>query len=135
MKCKQKNREVVVFSGWSRKAYAIFASLKKVVRIASLSIDVCIMSLLKNPSVVQLMDIFNAENDDTEELEAELEGDLSQLAILPVVANNDTFSSLENIKIQPESPYFVSCKIWAFVLSHLLNQKSCAEKVKQKAYE
>ena len=133
MRSKQRSREVVVFSGWSRKAYAIFASLKKVVRIARLSIDICLMSLLKNPSVVQFMDIFNTEKDEPEELEIEQESDLLLLAaVLPVVSKSDVLSSdNEDIKPLLESPYFVQCKIWAFVFGSIPKLKF-ANKIIQK---
>ena len=66
----------VVFSQWSRKSYAIFASLHRVVKIARLSIDVCNSALLKTISGIQffmdyLMDIENqdVESDDLDAVE------------------------------------------------------------------
>lgn len=42
----------LVFSKWSRKAYAVFISLKRVVNIAQLSVDICTVSLLKIKSLI-----------------------------------------------------------------------------------
>ncbi|KIO43356.1 MULTISPECIES: hypothetical protein [Porphyromonadaceae] len=39
---------MVYFSKWNRKGYAIFASLRKEVRIATLSIDICKVALGKS---------------------------------------------------------------------------------------
>ena len=48
-----KSKYSIVFSKWSRKNYAIFASLHKVIKIARLSVDVCMSSLSKNKSIQQ----------------------------------------------------------------------------------
>ncbi len=74
---KKKNTDVIVFSRWSRKSYAIFASLKKVVCIARLSIDICKSSLLKNSAVICLLNLIMAdekakENDGFDEYVDEL---------------------------------------------------------------
>jgi len=42
----------MVFSKWTRKSYAVFASLYKVTRIAQVSVDICLASLRKNASVL-----------------------------------------------------------------------------------
>ncbi|OQY04141.1 MAG: hypothetical protein B6I20_03635 [Bacteroidetes bacterium 4572_117] len=54
----KKLDKVVVFSKLTRKNYAIFASLHKVVNIVRLSVDICISSLSKNKSILHL---FNQE--------------------------------------------------------------------------
>ncbi len=46
----------LIFSQWSRKNYAIFASLRKVVKISSLSVDICNSSLRKNISIQSTQD-------------------------------------------------------------------------------
>lgn len=55
LKSKQIRKEIIVFSQWSRKSYAVFASLKRVVNIAHLSIDLCKSALLKSSSVIQFI--------------------------------------------------------------------------------
>ncbi len=52
---KHINNDVVIFSRWSRKSYAIFQSLKKVISIARLSIDICESSSFKKSSFVHLI--------------------------------------------------------------------------------
>jgi hypothetical protein len=42
----------LVFSQWSGKNYAVFASLGRVVNIASLTIDICVQSIKKTLSVI-----------------------------------------------------------------------------------
>ncbi len=48
-----QNRELV-FSGWSRKGYAIFSSLSKVVKIARLAVAVIISSFGKSGVLIRL---------------------------------------------------------------------------------
>lgn len=48
------SRKLLVFSQWSRKSYAIFASLGKVVKIACVSADICNNALKKSSSVTGL---------------------------------------------------------------------------------
>lgn len=57
-----KNKRIVkskgiVFSCWSRKNYAIFASLKRIVKIAFLSVDICIKALAKNALMLSFRDL------------------------------------------------------------------------------
>jgi len=42
----------IVFSQWSGKNYAVFASLGKVVNIAVLSVDICVQAVKKCSSVI-----------------------------------------------------------------------------------
>ncbi|MDG5798802.1 hypothetical protein QA597_00325 [Marinilabiliaceae bacterium ANBcel2] len=59
-----ENRDVVVFSRWSRRSYAIFSSLKKTIHIAQLSFDVCEASLLKNNRVISILQKVGFAKDD-----------------------------------------------------------------------
>jgi hypothetical protein len=45
------SKKQIVFSQWSRKRYAIFASLGKVVKIARVSVDICNKALKKSITV------------------------------------------------------------------------------------
>lgn len=42
----------IVFSQWSGKNYAVFASLGKVVKIGVLAIDICMQSIKKSSSII-----------------------------------------------------------------------------------
>lgn len=88
---KKTNTDVIVFSRWSRKSYAIFASLKKVVCIARLSIDICISSLLKNPTAIYLLNLISAEENERDKNESdEYVGDLMFLStLMPLIANDN----------------------------------------------
>jgi hypothetical protein len=52
----------IVFSKWSRKGYAIFSSLSKVVKIARVSVDISISSFGKNHIILSL---FNRDENNT----------------------------------------------------------------------
>ncbi len=55
-------KDFVVFSQWSRKTYAAFASLNKVVSIGYLSIDIYKHAVLKREAFDQLSCIINKDN-------------------------------------------------------------------------
>lgn len=42
----------LVFSKWSRKSYAVFASLGRVVKIAQLKVDICNQAIKKNINII-----------------------------------------------------------------------------------
>lgn len=112
------NKKRIIFSRWSRKNYAIFASLNRVVNIARLSVDICVTSLLKTNTLISSLrgegiDSDYREGDHTFE---ELQEDQLFSQLLPVVViNPDITPKQEIIHLTiPESPYFASCKIWAF---------------------
>lgn len=58
------NNKSVVFSRWTRKNYAIYASLHKVVLIAQLTIDVCKSAILKSNVLVQFLDYLQCDEDE-----------------------------------------------------------------------
>lgn len=51
----QKTNNTIVFSKWTRKNYAVFASLKKVVNIVRLSLHTCFSLLSKNEFILRLI--------------------------------------------------------------------------------
>lgn len=59
----QKTNNTVIFSKWTRKNYAVFASLKKVVNIVRLSLHTCFSLLSKNEYILRLIN--EGENVDT----------------------------------------------------------------------
>lgn len=75
---QNRNANVVVFSQWSRKAYAVFASLKKVIRIAGLSVDICQSSLLKSSAYLRIL-AYEEKNDFQED--SEIPDDQTQLLL------------------------------------------------------
>ena len=66
----QQHIQTLTFSGWSRKGYAILASLNKVVTIARLSIDICETAIKKSglTSLLFDIDLLFSENDGEEDL-------------------------------------------------------------------
>ncbi len=55
MKSLSKNpNTILVFSRWTRKSYAIFASLHKAINIARLSVSICKYSFSKNQILLRL---------------------------------------------------------------------------------
>ncbi len=115
---KQIHTDVIVFSQWSRKNYAVFASLKKVIRIARLSIDICQSSLLKTPTVIHLLSLLglsNIENDDTNTYE-QIDNLLLSFAVMPTISNSkDIYSQNKLINYNTGNPYFAKCKVWVFL--------------------
>ena len=80
------SNKLAVFSKWSRKNYAIFASLTKVVKIARLSIDICDLSLKKALSTVFLnkQEVNDeSEYDDAFEIETSIQESLVFLVFQP----------------------------------------------------
>lgn len=60
--------DIIVFSKWSRKEYAIFASLGKLIKIGVLKADICQKALLKG--LVDLINIAKTtENSDEDEID------------------------------------------------------------------
>jgi hypothetical protein len=73
------SQKQVVFSQWSRKRYAVFASLKKQVKIGHLSVDLCNASLKK--SVDLILQIFRCPAGD-EDLDQQQEKCTEALSVL-----------------------------------------------------
>jgi hypothetical protein len=67
IKCSSLNQQkfispsIIVFSKWSRKAYAVFASLGRLIKIGVLKADICQKALLKG--LVNLGNIVKIEED------------------------------------------------------------------------
>lgn len=76
------------FRRWSRKAYAVFASLNKSISIGSLSVDMASATLFKS---IQRINSFLFEETETEQgEEAELSALLSENIVLANLINKPT---------------------------------------------
>lgn len=109
--------DTIVFSQWSRKSYAVFASLKKVVRIARLSIDICLSSLLNVPAVICLLSLLvnSAEEDDNTAIDEQYVNLQLSLAVMPLISTHKETYSSDNINnLQYRNPFFAPCKVWVF---------------------
>lgn len=115
----QANINYIVFSRWSRKSYAIFASLRKVVVIAQLAVDICVSALQKNETVIQLLSIFNDEEAYSTEVDINEIDESLQVLFVPV----NTAKSNPCRKLNKEilyNPYFVLQSMGFFVLIGLI---------------
>ena len=115
---KQIFSNVVVFSQWSRKSYAAFASLNKVVSIGHLSIDICKSSLLKNATLIRLLNLFISDESDADEYDVNelLENSSLFLAEMPIIsAKNDIYIQEKLISNNLRKPIFCSMQSMGFL--------------------
>lgn len=108
----QINKKRVVFSKWSRKGYSAFASLNKVVNIASLSVDISNTSLKKNLSLIPL---FSPSADDKNKKEDDVrfeEISDNQLFkhLLPLVVINPVITPKQEFTIHFNNGKPIFCK-------------------------
>ena len=113
LKSQQTKKNAVVFSQWSRKGYAVFSSLKRVVMIAHLSIDLCDFALLKSFSSVQIVSLFCLDELEDKGEEVDLWGKefsdnpIYIAATLPVLCGSSDFYFQNRINIDIcEKPIF-----------------------------
>lgn len=102
-------KDVIVFSRWSRKNYAIFASLKRVVNIGCLTIDLCKTALLKSPSALLLIKLTGFEEDEISDIkDNETVENLAFFATaLPAFCSiNDIYHQIENNNYTIRKPIF-----------------------------
>ena len=106
----------LVFSKWTRKGYAAFASLGKLVTIAHRSFAIC-KSFLSNknnilPSLTNAPESTENQNDNNDTVfTAWLETMLMELGIVSL--DEAYYSTNQNIIIG-RSPYFTNRRIWTF---------------------
>lgn len=104
------SKHSIVFSKWTRKRYAAFASLGKLVKIARLSVD-AFKSLLTQNKPIQLLLGIGQKNDELDEEDymeksTLLEEVFTQLLLaLKISCSKETISSKLNSLIR-QSPYF-----------------------------
>lgn len=118
LKNKQIKKNIVVFSQWSRKGYAIFASLKSVVKIGCLTIDLCESALSKSSSSIQFV-----RTDGIDENES-IDPNSSEFALnpvliasnLPLVCNNvDTYHQSKRNNYTIRKPIFCHVQNMGFL--------------------
>lgn len=125
MKRKFAHKKVLIFSRWSRKNYATFASLGKVVNIARVSVSVCNQALRKTSVLTGLFNTITIAIKNTigdfEKLRQSLGiPDLLTLFNLLFLKNIVSTSSLKSnesvlsLHIAAENPCFISNKAWIF---------------------
>jgi hypothetical protein len=120
LQSRMANTNILVFSKWSRKSYAIFASLHKVVVIAQLSVDLCRASLLKNQVAISLLNWSN--NGEEEKADDIVPDDLSEnqqnLLLLLAIATSYKIVSEHRIIIKSnnEKPIFCTMQNMGFSL-------------------
>jgi len=79
-------RNSLIFARWSRKNFAIFASLGKVVKITRLTVEICDASLRKSVNLLPLfLHDLKLIEDQNDELETELNLEKA-LEVLPVLS-------------------------------------------------
>jgi hypothetical protein len=90
----------LVFSQWSGKGYAIFASLGRVVNIAALSVDISMQSLKK--AISSFIDgedfrelTFDEYGEDVEEIN---QFDIGDMQLQPIVVKSEYYGKLLIIK-------------------------------------
>ncbi len=86
---KTVNPSGLIFSRWSRKGYAVFASLGKVVKIGRIAVDICRVAILKTSALKEgsarlLTNIVRDSKDDEDIDFTELISQLLMLQLLPV---------------------------------------------------
>lgn len=92
----QTKSSQVIFSKWTRKAYAVFSSLNKVVNIAQLSVDISTKAMMKYENLIKASGFCTRINDDDSENEEELYVLLSLECLL--LSNLNTLNTEESKK-------------------------------------
>jgi len=95
-------KKVIHFSQWSRKAYAIFMSLGRDVKICRLAVGMCEQASLKLNNLIEEILTYVSEYDEVDEDVEQLE-----LVMLPVV--NDTKVARVQIKNKQINKIYKGC--------------------------
>ncbi len=78
------NQNYIRFKRWSRKNYAVFAGLNKVISIGKIAVEICEKSLQKTFSNISEFLAFNKENNDSELDEDNLKFQTNEIQLLAV---------------------------------------------------
>ncbi|MBX2844275.1 MAG: hypothetical protein KTR26_21085, partial [Flammeovirgaceae bacterium] len=111
----------VVFSRWTRKSYAVFASLNKVINISRLAVEICVTSFCKIPSVLRFTNQETQKEGDFTALDLDEESSAFSLWLIELFVSAGLikidFSFSGNVIniIFIQSPYFAVCNIWALL--------------------
>ena len=121
-------KNVIVFSQWSRKSYAVFASLGKVIKIARVSGDISDKALIKNTSFTHSLNDIVCLKKEIKDLWEELrqaegipDALMAQLALLMNYSTMVTSVHAEaepvvRIRLKNQSPCFMINRTWTFLL-------------------
>lgn len=117
-KTERINSNPVVFSKWSRKAYAVFSSLKRVVNIGQLSVDISTRSMIKLESLIRFIDLLiPGIHEEEDPFSDEWLDDQSFLQLMPInILASDIEAHNDILSKNFEGPYTESNSVWAFSL-------------------
>lgn len=105
------SNNAVVFSKWTRKSYAIFASLNRVINIARLSIDICVASFGKIQAMLRLLNQgigIDANESDSPEREEELSEWIMRLLLksgITEINESYSFKKLNKVLVKVHIPH------------------------------
>jgi hypothetical protein len=123
----QKPNNTVVFSKWTRKNYAVFASLKKVINILHLSIHTCFSLLVKNKFILRLLNQtknFEISNTNCNKEQIPFSQRIIILLLeMGIISIEEALYLTQEKDLFTESPCFALSKMWAFLLvkKHISN--------------
>jgi hypothetical protein len=122
-------KKAIVFSQWSRKSYAVFASLGKVIKIAQVSGDISDKALIKKTSFTHSLNDIVCLKKELKELWEELrqaegipDALVTQLTLLMNYSMMVTSVPTEGEHVRPirlknQSPCFMINRTWTFLLA------------------
>jgi hypothetical protein len=121
-------KNTIVFSQWSRKSYAVFASLGKVIKIGRVSADISDKSLIKKTSFTHSLNDIACLKKELKDLWEELrqaegipDALVAQLTLIMNYSTMVTSVRAEGELVRPvflknQSPCFMINKAWTFLL-------------------
>lgn len=94
----------MVFSQWSRKSYAVFASLRMVVKIARLSMDICVANCYGVTTLLgRTLKVFDADDDDGQELL--IHANQPYIQVLAFCSNAAEYLQLRSVSVLVQTQY------------------------------
>ena len=108
-----------VFLKWSRKGYAIFASLKKIINIGRLTVDLCCTAQLKNQNLINLLTVDEFEERNEEQTDNEEKVGIVELLLQNYILNTNSFYFAEKGKTNSfisEQTHILPVAVYGFVL-------------------
>ena len=105
------NNKVLNFSRWSRKSYAVFVSIGRIVKISNLKIEVSQSFIKKNKTFSAIQTLFNFKGNTNEEIQLDI-FELIKLDILQfelLTNNNSKKCNSDKIKLS-NNTYFNNIK-------------------------
>jgi len=120
-------RKMIVFSQWSRKSYAVFASLGKIIKIAQVSADISDKSLTKTRSLNRSLNYIHGLKKNIAEFLEELRQSegvpdpvvnilaLFLLSLAPFTSVQKVVEPVRIISFNSQNPCFMFHKAWIFL--------------------